>query len=135
MAPRPNGVVAVAAGLLCIAIYLAIAGALLAAGAIPFSWGAYWLFGMETAGPFAFWLSAMVFAVNAYGLLRMKNWARRLTLVLMIAGIVVALPSVSAAVVAVRPLSIVREGAGVIGRVAVAWYLFQEHIAAAFTRR
>src|SRR4029077_4165138 len=111
---------------LCVGVYLAIAGGLLAAGSISFSWGAYWLGGFETAGPAAFWLAGAVFIANGFGLLAMKNWARRVTLMLAVAGIALAVPGITSAVVDFQPLRIAREGLGITARAAVLWYLFQQ---------
>jgi hypothetical protein len=129
---RPKGVIAIAVASLCVGTHLAIAGGLLAAGAISFSWGAYWLGGLETAGPAAFWLAAIIFIVNGAGLLALKNWARRLTLLLAMAGIAVAVPGISSAVIDVQPLRIAREGVGIIARAAVLWYLFQQDVEMVF---
>ncbi len=131
----PAAINLVAAASALAAAYLAVGGALLWAGMISFSWGAPLLFTLETAGPGAFFAGALVFALNAYGLLTRRNWARRLSIALALAGLIMSVPDVSAAVVYVQPWRIVRTGALMIARVVVLWYLFQESTAAAFGRR
>jgi hypothetical protein len=132
--PAPMGIRLIAAVSAALALYLGVAGALLLAGRIPFSWGAPLLFTMEVAGPGAFFAGAAIYGVNAYGLFRLRNWARRLTFVLALAGAVMAIPDVSAAVAYVQPWRIVRTGAALIARVVVIWYLSQEGTRDAFTQ-
>ncbi|HZQ91549.1 MAG TPA: hypothetical protein VFA60_07135 [Terriglobales bacterium] len=130
--PPPMGIRLIALLSAALALYLAATGALLWAGRIWFSWGAPLLFTMEVAGPGAFFAGGAMYGVNAYGLFRRRNWARRLTFVLALAGAVMAIPDVSAAVAYVQLWRIVRTGGALIARVVVIWYLSQEGTRDAF---
>jgi hypothetical protein len=90
------------------------------------------LFGLELAGPYMFLLITVAAASIAWGLLRLNNIMRHAAILAACAGIVMLVPSVSAAVVAVRLKGLVLGGLGIIIRVMVAWYLSQGHIADQF---
>ena len=132
--PLPNGVRAIAALFALCGTYLAIAGALMLAvpGTIGMSTGAPLLFGLELAGPYMFLLMAVVAGGVAWGLAKLNNLVRHATLLIAIAGIVMLVPSVSAATVLVQPRPLALGGLGIIVRVMVAWYLSREEIAALF---
>jgi hypothetical protein len=130
----PAGVRLIALASAAIAVYLAVMAALIAAGRVPFAWGAWLMGGAEVAGPAAFWLAAALLAVNAAGLWTRRGWARRLTIGIAAAGVFLAVPAISSAVAAAQPLRIAREGVGIIARVVVVWYCWQEHVAEIFSR-
>src|ERR1017187_4205046 len=132
--PLPNGVRAIAALFALCAVYLAIAGALmlLRPGTVSISAGAPLLFGLELAGPYMFLLMAIVGGGVAWGLLELNNIVRHAALLIAIAGIVMLVPSVSAATVMVQPKALAFGGLGIIVRVMVAWYLSRGEIADQF---
>jgi hypothetical protein len=135
--PAPNGVRAIAALFALCAVYLGIAGALmlLRPGTISMSAGAPLLFGLELAGPYMFLLMAVVGGGIAWGLLELNNIVRHAAMLIAITGIVMLVPSVSAATVMVQPKALALGGLGIIIRVMVAWYLSRGDIADQFKRR
>ncbi len=94
--------------------------------------GASLLGGLELAGPYMFLLTGAVAAVTGLGLLRLNNWARRVAIALAILGVLLLVPSVSSAVVDFRASTLAWGGFGVMIRVIIAWYLFQEPVRIAF---
>ena len=94
--------------------------------------GAPLLFGLELAGPYMFLLMAVAAGAIAWGLLRLNNIMRHAATLAACAGIVMLIPPVSGAVVAIRLKGLVLGGLGIIIRVMVAWYLSQAHIADQF---
>ena len=128
--PVPNGVRAIATLFALCGIYLAIAGVLMLVrpGAISMSAGAPLLFGLELAGPYMFLLMALLGGGVAWGLLELNNIIRHAALLIAIAGIVMLVPSVSAATVMVQPKALAFGGLGIIVRVIVAWYLSRGEI-------
>ncbi len=129
--PAPNGVRAIAALFALCGIYLGIVGGLmlLRPGAVSMSAGAPLLFGLELAGPYMFLLMAIVGGGVAWGLLKLNNIVRHAALLIAITGIVMLVPSVSAATVMVQPKALAFGGLGIIVRVMVAWYLLRGEIA------
>jgi hypothetical protein len=130
----PSGVRAIAALFFLCAIYLAIVGLLMLArpGLISMAAGAPLLFGLELAGPYMFLLIAVAAGGIAWGLMRLNNVMRHAAILAACAGIVMLVPPVSEAVVAVRLKGLIVGGFGIIVRVMVAWYLSQGHIADQF---
>jgi hypothetical protein len=90
------------------------------------------LFGLELAGPYMFLITAAISGLIAWGLMRLRNLARRIATIAAIVGVVMLVPSVSGAAVMaqLKPLAI--GGLGIIIRVMIAWYLSQGHIAEVF---
>src|SRR5208282_3632143 len=134
--PVPNGVRAIAALFALCGIYLGIAGGvmLVRPGTISMSAGAPLLFGLELSGPYMFLLMAVVGGGVACGLMKLNNLARHAASLIAIAGVVMLVPSVSAATVMVQPKALAFGGLGIIVRVMVAWYLSQGEVADAFRR-
>jgi len=132
--PIPAGVRAIAGLFALCGLYLGVAGLLmlLRPGSISMVVGAPLLFGLELSGPYMFLLMALVGAGIAWGLMRRINLVRHVALIIAIAGVVMLVPSVSAATVMVQPGALIRGGLGIIVRVIVAWYLSQGHIADQF---
>ena len=130
----PNGVRAIAALFAFCAIYLAILGALmlLRPGTVAMSAGAPLLFGLELSGPYMFLLMAIVGGGVAWGLMELSNIVRHAAVLIAIAGIVMLVPSVSAATVLVQTKALAFGGLGIIVRVMVAWYLSRGEIADQF---
>ena len=131
---RPTGVTWIAATFLLVAAYLSILGILMLAspGTVSMAAGAPLLGGLELAGPYMFLLVAAVAGAIGYGLLRLNNWARRLAIVAACAGVVMLIPQVSGAVISLRAEPLIFGGAGVIVRVMILWYLFQEPVKESF---
>jgi hypothetical protein len=98
-------------------------------GRMPLASGAFLVGGeLETAGPILFLLITIVFLIAAAGLWKLKNWARHLAIGFAIIGLIQVTPAISSAVADGRILAIVREGAQIIIRVIVIWYLLQEPV-------
>ena len=134
--PLPSGVRAIAALFAICGAYLAFVGLLMLArpGLIGMSTAAPLLFGLELAGPYMFLLMAAVAGAVAWGLSKRNNIARHAAILLAIAGVVMLVPSVSAAAVMVQVRALAFGGLGIIVRVMVAWYLSRREVAAEFRR-
>jgi hypothetical protein len=132
--PVPNGVRAIAALFALCGIYLGIAGVLILVrpGTISMSAGAPLLFGLELSGPYMFLLMAVVGVGVAWGLMELNNLVRHAATLIAITGIVMLIPSVSAATVMVKPTALAFGGFGIIVRVMVAWHLSQAEVADLF---
>ena len=133
---RPAGVTAIAGIFLLAAAFLILAGLtmLVRPGLISMASGDPFLGGLELAGPYAFLLAGALGLLIGFGLLRLNNWARRAAALVAIAGVVMLVPDVSGAVISVHASGIIWGGLGVIGRVMIAWYLYQEPLAETFTK-
>ena len=134
--PRPIGVSLIATLFLVTATYLIVVGAvmLLSPGSVSMSSGADILGGLEVAGPYMFWLVAVVATAIGVGLLRLHNWARRLAILAALLGMVLLLPSVSSAVLDFRITQLIWGGLGVMVRAMIVWYLYQPPLKEAFNR-
>ncbi len=103
-------------------------------GTISMAAGAPLLFGLDLAGPYMFLLVAVIGAGVAWGLAELNNIVRHAAILIAIVGIVMLVPSVSAATVMVQPKALAFGGLGIIVRVIVAWYLSRAEVADAFHR-
>ena len=133
--PRPAGVTAIAVFFFSAAAYLVASGVLMLAspGAVSMAAGAFLLNGLELAGPYMYLLIAGIAGVIGWGLLRMHNWARRLSIIAAFAGFIMLIPIVSAAATDFRwPL--VTGGLGIIVRIVIVWYLWQTPVAEQFSK-
>lgn len=83
-------------------------------------------------GPAVFVIGAIVYAAIAGGLLYLRNWARRLAIVAAAVGLYFLIPGVSSAVAGLRIGAIAINGAQIILRVIVLWYLMRQDVADAF---
>jgi uncharacterized membrane protein len=109
---------------------------LLMVGRVPLSSGAFLLGGgLEQLGPAAFLLYATIMLVLALALWRRWRWARRVAILVAVAGVAVAVPALSSAVMDSRTFAIAREGLQIILRVAIVYYLSQEPVKEWFARR
>jgi hypothetical protein len=117
------------------ATYLSVLGVIMLAspGAVSMALGALLLHGLEVAGPYMFLLAAAAAAVVGWGLLRLNNWARWAAFLIVMAGIVMLIPSVSAAAANFQ-WSLLWSGLGIVVRAATAWYLWQVSVTDAFHR-
>jgi hypothetical protein len=82
-----------------------------------------------------FLLAAFVAGTVAWGLSELNNIARRIAILIAIAGVVMLVPPVSAATVMVQPKALAIGGLGIIVRVMVVWYLSRQEIAEEFKKR
>jgi hypothetical protein len=132
--PSPAGIRAIAALFALCGAYLAAAGLLMLIrpGLVGMSAGAFLLFGLELAGPYMFLLTALAAGGIAYGLTRRSNLARRMAILVSIAGIVMLVPPVSAAATLIQVSPLARGGLGIMVRVIVAWYLSRRDVADEF---
>ena len=130
---RPAGVTAIAILLFAASAYLAALGfiRLVSPEFVSLSLGAPLLHGLEVSGPYMFLLAAGVAAVVAFGLLRLKNLARRAAIVFGMAGVVMLVSKVSADA-AELSLRLLLAGFEVMVRVAIVWYLWQSWTADKF---
>ena len=131
----PSGVTAIAVGFFLAATYLAVLGIVMLAspGAVSMALGAPLLSGLELAGPYMFLLIGGAGALIGWGLLRLNHWARRAAIVVALIGVVMLVPSVSAAAVDFRA-SLLWSGVGIIVRVIIVWYLYQAPVAETFAK-
>jgi hypothetical protein len=131
----PSGIIVIAILFFLAAAYLGLLGVVMRAspGAVSMALGSPLLGGLELAGPYMFLLMAAVGALIGWGLLRLNNWARRVAIVVGFVGVVMLIPSVSAAAVDFRA-SLIWGGLGIIVRVIIVWYLYQEPITEVFTK-
>ena len=131
----PSGVTAIAVGFFVSATYLAVLGMVMLAspGAVSMALGAPLLGGLELAGPYMFLLIGGAGALIGWGLLRLNHWARRAAIVVAFIGVVLLVPSVSAAAVDFRA-SLLWSGLVIIVRVIIVWYLYQAPVAEAFAK-
>lgn len=133
----PGGIRAIALLFLATAAYLAGCGLLMLIrpGLISMASGADFLGGLELAGPYMFLLIAAVAALIGWGLLRLNNWARRAAILAAAIGVFLLVPAVSSAVVGFEWGALAWGALGVIVRVIVIWYLWQEPVRESFEGR
>jgi hypothetical protein len=132
-AVRPAGVTAVAvACLLMSGLHLAFA--LLAwRGVVPLARGAFLIgAGLELYGPLMFLIFAFLFARAGFGLLRLSRWSWYLAILLAGLGIYLLIPTLSTALAEFRLPALARDGAQVIARGVVIWYMLQPAVREAF---
>lgn len=132
---QPKGVIAIAALFALAALYLcAIAAILLISpGAISLMSARYFLYGLELAGPYMMLLGAAVYGVVAWGLFRLKNWARWCAMLIIALSLAPLVPKISMAELGVPVLWY---GLQIAFRVAAAWYLAQApSVLDAFTQK
>jgi hypothetical protein len=131
----PTGVAAIEIVFFLAAAYLGLISVVMLAspGTISMALGAPLLDGLELAGPYMFLLMAGVGTLIGWGLLRLNNWARRAAVVVAFIGDVMLVPAVSAAAVDFR-VALLWGGLGIIVRVMIVWYLYQEPTKETFTK-
>lgn len=130
---RPAGVVAIAVLFFLASAYLTVLAIIwfINPDAFPLSLAAPLLHGLELAGPYMFLICAMVGAIVGIGLLRLNNYARRATILIAVAGIVMLIPKMSAAAVDIS-VGLFIVAIQVIVRVVIVWYLWQHWTAEKF---
>ena len=121
---RPKGITVIASLFALAAAYLwTIAAVLLISpGAISLMAGRYFLYGLELAGPYMMLLGGGVYALVAWGLFRLQNWARWIAMLLIVISTASLIPKISMAELGVPVLSY---GLQIALRVAIGWYLAQ----------
>jgi hypothetical protein len=131
----PTGVTATAILFFVAAAYLGLLAAVTLAspGTLSMGLAAPLLNGLELAGPYMFLLIGGVGSLIGWGLLRLNKWARRSALAVAFIGVVMLVPAVSAAAVDLG-ISLLWGGLGIIVRVMIVWYLYQEPVADAFAK-
>lgn len=126
---RPRGVVFISALAFCAAAASVAIAMLHIVGVVPLATGASLLGGgLEILGPVAFLLYGLATGTAGFGLLHLRNWARWLTILILLFGVVQIVPGISMAVADGRILAIAREGLQIIVRTAALWYLCQEPV-------
>jgi uncharacterized membrane protein (DUF2068 family) len=88
--------------------------------------------GLELAGPFMFLLVAGIGGGIAFGLWRLKKWARWMAILVGSIGIVMLVPVVSSAILDFRFGALAWTGLETVLRVMVVWYLWQTPVIEAF---
>jgi hypothetical protein len=132
---RPKGVIAVTVLFAVAATYLWTVAAILliAPGMISLMAGKYFAYGLEIAGPYMILLVGSCYAVIAWGLFRLHNWARWLAQLIMAISIVPLIPKISMAELGPP---ILWYGLQIALRVAAGWYLAQApSVLDAFTQK
>jgi len=121
---RPAGVTAISILFLLAAISLWTFGAvkLIAPNAISLMSASPLMYGLELAGPFMALLVGSVYALIAWGLFRLRNWARWAAMGAITIGVASLVPKISMAEIG---LPILWYGLQIAVRVAAAWYLAQ----------
>jgi len=121
---RPKALTAIASLFALIAAYLWAIGAikLAAPGVISLMAGRHFLYGLELAGPYMMLLGGSVYALVAWGLFRLQNWARWIALLLIVISTASLIPKISMAELGVP---ILWYGLQIALRVAIGWYLAQ----------
>jgi len=121
---RPRGVIVVSVLSAIAALYLWMLAAILliSPGAVSIMAGKYFLHGLELAGPYMILLGASFYALVAWGLFRLHNWARWMAMLVMVIGVASLIPKISMAELGVPVLWY---GLQIALRVAVGWYLAQ----------
>ena len=124
---RPALVLPIALTASAYALVLLAGGGLELAGKMSMRAGVQLLgSGLEVMGPTPYFLYALVLIVGAWGLLRAKNWGRRLMIVICAVGVVLLVPHISSAVIDERWVAMSVDGLQILLRVAVASYLLRE---------
>lgn len=134
--PRPTFIAALSVVFALAAAFLTVTGGtmLLNPGMFSFRIGATLLGGFETAGPYAFLLGSALYGLTAHGLWTRRNWARRTAIAIATWGIVMAVPSASAAAIEFNPIPLLLAGLPIIVRVVVIFFLMQPPVTDAFSQ-
>jgi len=134
---RPAPITGLSIVSLAVATYLTVVGATLLLNWETFSFtaGAPLLAGFETAGPFAFLIGAAVYALIAYGLWTVRNWARHAIIGIAALQAIMALPKVSENAIALNFPRLIVTGFPMMVAAALIFYLAKPATAALFQRR
>jgi len=121
---RPKGITVIVGLFALTAVYLWTIAAILliSPGAISLMAGKLFLYGLQLAGPYMILLGGSVYALVAWGLFRLHNWARWMAMLVMVISVAPLIPKISMAELGVPVLWY---GLQIALRVAVGWYLAQ----------
>lgn len=116
--------------------YLAIVGAVMRIlpGSISMTAGSPLLNGLELSGPYMFLFAGAFGGLIGFGLLKLNNWARRAAIIVSLLGMIMLVPTVSAAATSFSA-SLWWNGLGVVVRVVIVWYLWQAPVTQVFEKR
>jgi hypothetical protein len=134
---RPAPIAALSILSLSAAAYLATVATtmLLNRDTFSFTAGASLLAGFETAGPFAFLIGAAAYALVAYGLWTLRNWARHATIGIAALQAILALPKVSENAIALNFPRLVVTGLPMMVAAALIFYLAKPTTTARFQKK
>jgi hypothetical protein len=106
------------------ALYLWLLAAIrwIAPGTVSLVAGQHFMYGLELAGPYMMLLLGAGYALIAWGLFRLQNWARWAAMLVIVLGVIPLVPAISMAELGVP---IFWYGFQIAVRVAVGWYLAQ----------
>jgi len=135
MRPAPITVLSILS--LAAAAYLTFVGTTMFLNGDTFSFraGAMLLAGFETAGPFAFLIGAAAYALIAYGLWTLRNWARYGAIAVAALQAVLALPKVSENAIARTFAPLVVTGLPMMVAAAVIFYLAKPSTTTQFQKK
>lgn len=121
---HPKGVIAIALLFALGSLYLFLVAAILliSPGAISLMSAKSFLYGLQLAGPYMILLGGAVYGVVAWGLFRLRNWARWTAMLIIAFSLAPLVPKISMAEIGIPLLWY---GLQIAVRVAVAWYLVQ----------
>lgn len=134
---RPDGVTIVASLFLVSGIYLAIIGLIMLAFPTRLSLntiidlGRPLLDGLGFGGTYMFLIAGWLAIFTGLELLNLTNWARWIATVICLLGVFLLIPIVSIAATQFQ-ISLLSSGLGIMIRVAIVWYLWQEPVKDAF---
>jgi hypothetical protein len=134
---RPDGVTVVASIFLLSGIYLAIVGLIMLVFPSRLSLntiidlGRPLLDGLEFGGTYTFLIAGWLAIFTGLELFNLTNWARWIATVICLFGVFVLIPIVSIAATQFQ-ISLLWSGLGIMLRVAIVWYLWQEPVKDAF---
>ena len=132
---QPKGMLAITVLFAAAAAYLWTVAAILliGPGTISLMAGKYFAYGLEIAGPYMILLVGGCYAVIAWGLFRLRNWARWIAVLIIALSIAPLIPEISMAGLG---LPILWYGLQIALRVAAGWYLAQApSVLDAFTQK
>jgi hypothetical protein len=134
---RPAPITALSLLSAAAAAYLIAVGAtmLLSWDTFSFRAGAQLLAGFEIAGPFAFFIGAAAYALIAYGLWTLRNWARYGAIAVAALQAVLAVPKVSENAIARNFLPLLITGFPMMGAAALIFFLSKPSTRSLFQQR
>jgi hypothetical protein len=134
---RPAPITALSILSLAAAAYLTTvaAGMFLNWATFSFTAGAPLLASFETAGPLAFLIGAAAYALIAYGLWTLRNWARHVTIGLAALQAILALPKVSEDAIGLSYQHLAIAGLPMIVAAALIFYLAKPSTTALFQKK
>jgi hypothetical protein len=124
---RPSLLAPIACLAIAYTLFLVVCGVLSIVGRMSMHLRAQLLgSGLEVMGPTPYFIYAIALSLAAWGLLRRRNWGRRLMIVICAVGVALTVPHISSAVIDERYIAMSVDGLQILVRVAIATYLFRE---------